>query len=44
MEPHRIYSMIASRRKELGLSQQELGRRAGLRREKSAGLNAKESI
>lgn len=30
--------MIASRRKELGLSQQELGRRAGLRREKISGI------
>lgn len=34
MESHKIYEMLASRRRELGWSQQELAERAGMRREK----------
>ena len=34
MESHNIYEALASRRRELGLSQQELAERAGMRREK----------
>ena len=34
MDSHIIYSLLSSRRRELGLSQQELAQRAGLRREK----------
>ena len=34
MDSHIIYSLLASRRRELGLSQLELAQRAGLRREK----------
>ena len=34
MDSHIIYSLLAARRRELGLSQQDLAQRAGLRREK----------
>jgi transcriptional regulator with XRE-family HTH domain len=34
MNPHKIYELLASRRRELGLSQQELADRVGMRREK----------
>lgn len=40
-----IYSLLASQRRRLGLSQQELAARAGLRREKISRLESKgESI
>lgn len=34
MKSHNIYELLASRRRELGLSQQELADRVGMRREK----------
>lgn len=34
MKSHNIYAALAARRRELGLSQQELAERAGMRREK----------
>jgi transcriptional regulator with XRE-family HTH domain len=41
MKSHIIYPLLASRRRMLGMSQQELAARAGLRREKVNRLESK---
>jgi len=41
MKQHIIYPLLASRRRMLGMSQQELAARAGLRREKVNRLESK---